>query len=117
MRTRCGLEWKPRQGSENGRNARRHESIREAARPLSAFIRYKIQPSSVFSRFQRKRRLVDPITAGTQVVIVPRAEANVAAGVEESTLRMTVGAEVLRVNDMDLHGVDTRFTRLAGPPL
>ena len=36
-------------------------------------------------------------------MIVLRAEAKVAAGVEESTLRMTVSAEVLAVNGMDLH--------------
>ena len=43
-------------------------------------------------------------------MIVLRAEAKVAAGVEESTLRMTVSAEVLAVNGMDLHRGGTRFT-------
>lgn len=56
-----------------------------------------------------ERRSINPIAPETQVVIVPRAEAKVAAGVEESTVRMTVSAKVLEVNDVDLHR-GTRFT-------
>jgi len=43
-------------------------------------------------------------------MIVLRAEAKVAAGVEQSTLRVTVSAEVLAANGMDLHRGGTRFT-------
>jgi hypothetical protein len=43
-------------------------------------------------------------------MIVLRAEAKVAAGVEESTLRVAVSAEMLEANDVDLHRGGTRFT-------
>jgi hypothetical protein len=43
------------------------------------------------------------VALGTQVVIVPCAEARVASGAEASTARLTVRTHVLRVKNVRLH--------------